>query len=127
MLADTFGRPLRFRITPGQASDIAAASGLLEGQQARAVLADKAHDGNNLRDQIAAMDAKAVDPVQAQPEGPHTARQTCLQASQSDRTVLWPPQAFPPLRHALRPPRHSLHRLRAPRRHDLVTLNVDPT
>ncbi len=23
MLADTFGRPLRFRITPGQASDIA--------------------------------------------------------------------------------------------------------
>ena len=62
MLADTFGRPLRFRITPGQASDIAAASGLLEGQQARAVLADKAHDGNNLRDQIAAMDAKAVIP-----------------------------------------------------------------
>ena len=33
MLADTFGRPLRFRITPGQASDIASAPGLLEGQR----------------------------------------------------------------------------------------------
>ena len=47
MLADTFGRPLRFRITPGQASDIAAAPDLLEGQRATAVLADKAYDGND--------------------------------------------------------------------------------
>ena len=42
MLADTFGRPLRLCITPGQASDIASASGLLEGQRGGAVLADKA-------------------------------------------------------------------------------------
>jgi putative transposase len=62
MLADTFGRPLRFRITPGQASDIASASGLLEGQCGKAVLADKAYDGNDLRDQIAAMHAEAVIP-----------------------------------------------------------------
>ena len=62
MLADTFGRPLRFRITPGQASDIAAAPGLLEGQRAKAVLADKAYDGNDLRDRITAMKAKAVIP-----------------------------------------------------------------
>ncbi|MBD8548720.1 IS5 family transposase, partial [Sphingomonas sp. CFBP 8760] len=62
MLADTFGRPLRFRITPGQASDIASASDLLEGQRAGAVLADKAYDGNDLRDRIAAMKAKAVIP-----------------------------------------------------------------
>jgi transposase len=40
MLADTFGRPLRFRITPGQASDITSAPHLLEGQQVDAVLAD---------------------------------------------------------------------------------------
>jgi transposase len=46
MLADTFGRPLRFRITPGQASDITAAPALLEGQAAKAVLADKAYDSN---------------------------------------------------------------------------------
>lgn len=62
MLADTFGRPLRFRVTPGQAN-IAAAPDLLEGQSAGAVLADKAHDGNALRAQIAAMDAQAVIPA----------------------------------------------------------------
>jgi putative transposase len=62
MLADTFGRPLRFRITPGQASDIASAPALLEGWRARAVLADKACDSNDLRDQIAGMDAEAVIP-----------------------------------------------------------------
>jgi len=63
MLADTLGRPLRFRITPGQASDIASASDLLEGQCAKAVLADKAYDGDALRDQIAAMNATAVIPA----------------------------------------------------------------
>ncbi|KTT69924.1 transposase [Sphingomonas endophytica] len=62
MLADTFGRPLRFRITPGQASDIASASSLLGGQHGKAVLADKAYDGNDLRSQIAAMGAEAVIP-----------------------------------------------------------------
>ncbi|MFN3676988.1 MAG: IS5 family transposase [Sphingomonas pseudosanguinis] len=62
MLADTFGRPLRFRITPGQAGDIASAPALLEGQRGKAVLADKAYDGNDLRSQIAAMDAEAVIP-----------------------------------------------------------------
>jgi transposase len=62
MLADTFGRPLQFRITPGQASDIASAPDLLEGQRAKAVLADKAYDSNDLRARIAAMDAKAVIP-----------------------------------------------------------------
>lgn len=62
MLADALGRPLRFRITPGQASDIASAPDLLDGQSAETVLADKAYDSNDLRDQIAAMRAKAVIP-----------------------------------------------------------------
>jgi len=62
MLADTFGQPLRFRITPGQASDMISAPGLLEGQQAGAVPADKACDGNDLRDQIAGMNATAAIP-----------------------------------------------------------------
>ena len=66
MLADTFGRPLRFRITPGQVSDIASAPDLLDGQQAGAVLADKAYDGNDLRDRIAGMDATAVIPSSRQ-------------------------------------------------------------
>ena len=62
MLADTLGRPLRFRITPGQASDITSAPDLLEGQQAGAVLADKAYDSNDLRVLIAGMKADAVIP-----------------------------------------------------------------
>jgi transposase len=62
MLADTFGRPVRFRITPGQASDIASAPDLLEGQRAKAILADKAYDSNALRDRIAGMNAAAVIP-----------------------------------------------------------------
>lgn len=62
MLADTFGRPLRFRIISGQASDIRSAADLLEDQRAEAVLADKAYDSDDLRDTIAAMKAKAVIP-----------------------------------------------------------------
>jgi transposase len=62
MLADTLGRPLRFRITAGQAHDITAAADLLEGQAAKAVLADKAYDSNDLRERIAGMKAKAVIP-----------------------------------------------------------------
>ena len=62
MLADALGRPLRFRITAGQAHDITVAPALLEGQQADAVLADKAYDSNDLRDQIAEMEAQAVIP-----------------------------------------------------------------
>ncbi|MFI1401167.1 IS5 family transposase [Streptomyces sp. NPDC020681] len=62
MLADRLGRPLRLRVTPGQASDITAAPDLLEGQEADAVLADKAYDSNDLRNQIAAMKAQAVIP-----------------------------------------------------------------
>lgn len=62
MLADTFGRPLRFCITPGQAHDITAAPGLLEGQRADAILADKAYDSNELRAKIAGMKAEAVIP-----------------------------------------------------------------
>ena len=62
MLADSLGRPLRFCITPGQVSDVASAADLLNGQQADAVLADKAYDSNDLRNKIAAMKARAVIP-----------------------------------------------------------------
>lgn len=65
MLADTFGRPLRFHITAGQAHDVTAAAGLLKGQTAKAVLADKAYDSNDLRNLIAEMEAKAVIPSKA--------------------------------------------------------------
>ena len=127
MLADTFGRPLRFRITPGQASDIASAPGLLEGQRGKAVLADKAYDGNDLRSQIAAMHAEAVIPCKRNHKivMPHDAG-IYKHRNQIER-CLQSPQAFPPFRHSLRPPCRPLHRLRpSRRRHDLATMNVDP-
>ena len=62
MLADTLGRPLRFRITAGQAHELTAAADLLKGQKAKAVLADKAYDSNDLRELIAAMKAETVIP-----------------------------------------------------------------
>jgi transposase len=62
MLADTLGRPLRFRITGGQVHDIKAAADLLQGQKADAVLADKAYDSNDLRELISSMKAEAVIP-----------------------------------------------------------------
>ncbi len=62
MLADTFGRPLRFRITAGQTHDITAAADPLKGQKADAVLADKAYDSYDLRELIVGMKAEAVIP-----------------------------------------------------------------
>lgn len=62
MLADGLGRPLRISVTAGQTADITAAPALLEGQTAKAVLADKAYDSNALRALIAGMGAKAVIP-----------------------------------------------------------------
>jgi transposase len=62
MLADTFGRPLRFIVTAGQVGDITTAPALLHGLAAEAVLADKAYDSNALRSLIANMGANAVIP-----------------------------------------------------------------
>jgi transposase len=62
MLADAFGRPLRFIVTPGQTGDITQAPALLHGQEGDAVLADKAYDSNALRSIVADMGAEAVIP-----------------------------------------------------------------
>jgi transposase len=62
MIADTFGRPLRFILTAGQAGDILTAPALLEGFKAKAVLADKAYDSNTFRKIIADSGAEVVIP-----------------------------------------------------------------
>lgn len=53
---------MRLIITAGQRGDITQAPALLDGQTAKAVLADKAYDSNALRSLIAAMKAEAVIP-----------------------------------------------------------------
>jgi transposase len=62
MVADGQGRPLRFILTEGQRGDILMAPALLDGFEAKAVLADKAYDSNALRQLIADGGAQAVIP-----------------------------------------------------------------
>jgi transposase len=62
MLCDGLGRPLRFCLTAGQRHDNLAAKALLEGFAAKAVLADRAYDNNELRQAIAHTGAQTVIP-----------------------------------------------------------------
>ncbi|MGZ2505170.1 transposase [Rhizobium beringeri] len=62
MATDGRGRPLRIILTPGQRGDITQAPALLEGLEARRVLADKAYDSNALRQVISSLGAEAVIP-----------------------------------------------------------------
>ncbi|WP_459092336.1 transposase [Mesorhizobium sp. A556] len=114
---------MRFLITPGQARDITAA---LEGQEAGAVLADKAYDSNDLRQRIADMKAEAVIPSKRNRKVVIPLDTDILQAPQPYRAMLQSPQTLSSVRHALRSPHNPLLRHRPPRRrHDLDTMNVD--
>ena len=62
MVCDGLGRPLRFMLTAGQRHDNLTAKALLAGFQAKAVLADRAYDNNDLRQAIDAMGAEIVIP-----------------------------------------------------------------
>jgi transposase len=62
MLADSLGRPRRFLLTAGQVHDIKGASALLDGVEAAGVIADKAYDSNDLRQEVADAGMQAVIP-----------------------------------------------------------------
>lgn len=62
MVCDGLGRPLRFMLTAGQRHDNLTARALLAGFHAKAVLADRAYDNNDLRQAIAEMGAEIVIP-----------------------------------------------------------------
>ena len=59
---DTFGRPLRVILSPGQAGDAPTAPALTEGFRRCHVLADAAYDTNAIRNRIADIEAEAVIP-----------------------------------------------------------------
>lgn len=65
MLCDALGRPLRFILTGGEKADCQSAQSLLEGQVARAVLADKGYDTNAIRALFAAAKMRAVIPSES--------------------------------------------------------------
>src|SRR3546814_7475828 len=59
---DALGNPVRFLLTGGERNDITQIEGLLDGLQARHVLADKGYDGQRAMGAIAASGAKPVVP-----------------------------------------------------------------
>ncbi len=61
-VVDALGNPLRFILTPGQASDIAQAEGLIADLPAEHILGDKGYDAAHLRDAITCQGAVPVIP-----------------------------------------------------------------
>lgn len=59
---DGLGNPLRFILTPGQASDYTQAELLLKGFPARNVIADKGYDSRKIVEAVDSSGAKAVIP-----------------------------------------------------------------
>lgn len=59
---DALGNPVRFILTGGERNDITQIEPLLQGLEARHVLADKGYDGHRAMDAIAASGAKPVVP-----------------------------------------------------------------
>ena len=62
LLVDTLGRPLRLLLSPGQLHDIKKAQALLEGMDAKGVIADKGYDADHLRAAIAQRGMQAIIP-----------------------------------------------------------------
>jgi transposase len=62
MLCDSLGRPLRLLLTAGQKADCQSAIELLEGQRAKAVVADKGYDTDSIRAFIRSKKMKVVIP-----------------------------------------------------------------
>jgi transposase len=63
MLCDALGRPLRLLLTGGQKADCQSAPALLAGQSAKAVIADKGYDTNEVRALVRTKRMKAVIPA----------------------------------------------------------------
>jgi transposase len=125
MLADSFGRPLRFILTPGQRGDILTAPALLAGFTGDYVLGDKAYDSNDFRQIIAETGAIAVIPSNRSRKVliPHD---PVIYKMRNLIEMLKQTQALQALRNPLRPQGHILPGLLSHRRrHDLDAMNVD--
>ena len=70
MVCDAQGRPMRFALTGGQASDGPQAVPLLTGIEAGAVLADKGYESNRILAFIRSGGAQAVIPPKANRKEP---------------------------------------------------------
>jgi transposase len=78
---DALGNPVRFILTPGQASDYKQGEALVKDFPAEHVLADKAYDGDDLIAAILATGARPVIP----PKANRTAPRGCDYALYAER------------------------------------------
>jgi transposase len=62
-LTDALGNLVRFKLLPGQRSEITGVPDLIDGLDFAAMLADKAFDANSLREELDNRDAEAVIPA----------------------------------------------------------------
>jgi transposase len=62
IVVDALGNPVRFLLTPGQAVDVGQGAALLEGLDARAAIADKGYDSDELVARIERRGAEAGIP-----------------------------------------------------------------
>ncbi len=62
-LTDALGNLVRFKLLPGQRSEITGVPELIDGLTFGAMLADKAFDANALRQELATREAEAVIPA----------------------------------------------------------------
>ena len=62
-LTDALGNLVRFKLLPGQRSEIVGVAELIEGLTFNAMMADKAFDADHLRDALGARNAEAVIPA----------------------------------------------------------------
>lgn len=63
MLCDALGRPLKIKLTGGNVNDCTQAEAMLEGQEAKGVIADKGYDSDAIRALINMANMIAVIPT----------------------------------------------------------------
>ena len=70
-VCDALGNPLRFKLTPGNLSDVGQAAKLVEGLSAKALLADKGYDSNSIVELAPAGGMEAIIPSRRNRKLPH--------------------------------------------------------
>lgn len=107
MLADALGRPLRFRLAPGQQHDLVQAPAMIEGFRAKAFLADTAYDSRAFRDNVRAIGAEPVIPSNPTASIPSDTTSANI-SSEPHRMLLQQTQALPTLRNPIRRARSAV-------------------
>jgi hypothetical protein len=116
LLTDENGLPVDFRITPGQAAECQQAILLLEGQHAKAVIADNGCDSAEIVVKVESMGAVAVIPPVATGNNPElTTADSPNSATALNAASM--PSNISPLQHTLLQnhqslPIHHSHRMR---------------